>query len=130
MNRTTKLLGAAAVIAVATFAGNAGAGTLENMERERAILIETLLAPNMTAEERQAKIASYQRRLVDLERMTLRDKSLEGETRAPVRKAFDNYDLTFLVHASTEKNATIVDHWLEQVGVSTHTLMSARIGRK
>jgi hypothetical protein len=130
MTTYKSLIPLAAAAAIAGFAGAAGAGTLENLERERAIVIETLLAPNMTAVDRQAKIESYKRRLVDLERMTLRDKKIEGETRPAVRKAFENYDLTFLVHASTEKNATLVDHWLEQVGVSTHTLMSARMGRR
>ncbi len=117
-------------VAVLAYSGIAQAGTIENLERERAIMVETLLAPNITAEERQAKIANYQRRLVDLERMTLRDKSLEGDTKPVVRKAFENYDLTFLVHAAVEKNATIVDHWLEQIGISTHSLMSARMGRR
>ena len=31
-----------------------------------------------------------------------------------VRTAFENYDLSFLVHASIEKNRTLIDHWLEQ----------------
>lgn len=129
--KTVNILLSAAVIA-ATFGtvGAAQAGTLENMERERAIMIETLLDPSTTPEERQTKVANYQRRLVDLERMTLRDKSLTGENKPVVRRAFENYDLTFLVHASVEKNATIVDHWLEQIGVSTHTLMGARMGRR
>jgi hypothetical protein len=47
-----------------------------------------------------------------------------------VRAAFENYDLTFLVHASIERNRTVVDHWMEQVGVSTGTLMAARAGRR
>ena len=45
-------------------------------------------------------------------------------------KAFENYDLTFLAHASVEKNLSLTDHWLEQVGVSTHSLMSTRVGRR
>lgn len=130
MNTYSRLASIALAAAILGTAGAANAGSLENMERERAIMIETLLAPTFTAVDRQTKIESYKRRLVDLERMTLRDKKIEGETRPAVRKAFENYDLTFLVHASSEKNATVVDHWLEQVGVSTHTLMSARMGRR
>ena len=117
---------AAAAALLASVAATAHAGTLENLERERAMLLESLLTP----EERHEKVALSSHRLVDLERMVLRDKSLVGKNRPVVRKAFENYDLTFLVHASTEKNLSLVDLWLEQVGVSTHSLMNARIGRR
>lgn len=111
-------------------AGVAQAGTLENLERERAIMVETLLSPALTAQEREDKIATSKARLVDLERMVLRDESLKGQNRPVIRKAFENYDLTFLVHASVEKKESLMDLWLEQVGVSTHSLMTARVGRR
>ena len=62
--------------------------------------------------------------------MVLRDQSLVGKNRPVVRKAFENYDLTFLVHSSIEKNQSLIDQWLDQVGVSTHNLMNARMGRR
>lgn len=111
-------------------AGVAQAGTLENLERERAIMVETLLSPALTAQEREDKIVTSKARLVDLERMVLRDESLKGQNRPVIRKAFENYDLTFLVHASVEKKESLMDLWLEQVGVSTHSLMTARVGRR
>lgn len=111
-------------------AGVADAGSLENMERERTLLIETLLTPELTPEERQEKTALAKRRLVDLERMTLRDKSLTGQNTPQVRRAFANYDLTFLVHSSVEKNVHVIDQWLEQFGLTSQTLSSARIGRR
>ena len=49
--------------------GVAQAGTLENLERERAILVETLLAPTLSPDQRQQTIAIATQRLVDLERM-------------------------------------------------------------
>jgi hypothetical protein len=70
------------------------------------------------------------RRLVDLERMVIRDKKLAQNNTPIVRTAFENYNLTFLVHASTEANKTLLDHWLEEIGVSTHSLGTARIGRR
>ncbi|MEE9544981.1 MAG: hypothetical protein V3V55_05235 [Rhodospirillales bacterium] len=127
--KRTSILAIAAA-AVVTLAGAAQAATLENLERERGIVIETLLDPSLTPRQRQDKIAVSKRRLVDLERMVLRDKGLAGRNDPVVRKAFDNYDLTFLIHASVEKNAALIDHWLKQVGVSTHTLMNARLGRR
>ena len=121
------------LITVAMFGaavGGAAAGTLENMERERAILLETILSGDMNASERESRIQVARTRLVDLERMVLRDKKLIGRNTPAVRAAFDNYDLTFLVHASTEKGRSIADHWLGEVGVSTTALMNARIGRR
>ena len=120
-------------ITVAIFAaaiGGAAAGTLENMERERAILLETILSGDMNAAERESRIQVAKTRLVALERMVLRDKKLIGRNTPAVRAAFDNYDLTFLVHASTEKSRSIADHWLGEVGVSTTALMNARMGRR
>ena len=120
-------------ITVAIFAaaiGGAAAGTLENMERERAILLETILSGDMNAAERESRIQVAKTRLVDLERMVLRDKKLIGRNTPAVRAAFDNYDLTFLVHASTENSRSIADHWLGEVGVSTTALMNARMGRR
>ena len=124
---TTTLLGAALTAALSL---PAQAGTLENLERERALAIETMLDPDITAEERQKKIAGAKRRLVDLERMVIRDKSLKGKNTPVVRVAFKNYDLTFLMHASVEKQVTLADQWLEQVGITTSRLMSARVGRR
>jgi hypothetical protein len=127
--RILKILTAAAALC-AVSSSLALADSLDNLERERAILIEAMLDPGLSPEDRQARIEAEQRRLVDLERMVLRDDALKGRSTPTVRKAFANYDLTFLVHASLEKKVSVVDGWLEQVGVSTHSLMSARKGMR
>ncbi len=123
-----------AALAAAAFtglaAGAAQAGPLENMERERALLIDTLLAPDLSPAERQGKVEISRRRLVDLERIVLRDGSLTGRNTPTVRRAFDNYDLTFLIHAAAEKNVTVLDNWLEQAGLTTQSLMGAKRGRR
>jgi hypothetical protein len=111
-------------------AGPAQAGTLENLERERAIFIDSLLDPEQSPNERFEKVRISKRRLVDLERMVLRDKTLTGRNTPTVRRAFENYDLTFLVHASTEKNVSAIDAWLAEVGITTQSLMSAEMGRR
>jgi len=105
------------------------AGTLENMERERALMIGTLLSSELSIEQRQQQVQLAQRRLIDLERMVLRDQDLVGKNTPVVRTAFENYDLTFLVHASTEKDKLVIDQWLEQLGLTTSTLMNSRMGR-
>ena len=45
-------------------------------------------------------------------------------------KAFENFDLTFLVHSSLEKDKPISLIWLEKIGLTTENLMSTRVTRK
>jgi len=120
----------ALLAAVMAVPGMAVAGSLENLERERAILLETMFSPSIESEARHEKLALEKRRLVDLERILLRDKSVIGRNTPEVRRAFENYDLTFLVHASVDSDLSMVDHWMEQIGVSTHSLMGTRVGRR
>ncbi len=116
---------ALAIGASALMAEHAQAGSIENLERERTILVESMLTPEMTAEERQAKMGIAKRRLIDLERIALRDKSLVGRNTPAIKRAFASYDLTFMVHASVEKNRSLADHWLEQVGITQQDVLSA-----
>ena len=71
---------AVAGAAIAFSSAIAAAESLENLERERAILVESMLNPELSPAERQARMESEQRRLVDLERMVLRDDSLKGRS--------------------------------------------------
>ncbi|MDP6709222.1 MAG: hypothetical protein QF893_23020 [Alphaproteobacteria bacterium] len=114
----------------AGLAAPAEAGTVQNLERERALVVQAILNPALSAAERQARVAEARSRLVDLERMVLRDDSLKGRNTRDVRRAFANYELTFLAHASAEKRQTIIDTWLSQVGVTTDALMAATTGRR
>ncbi len=122
--------GIAAAVFLASLAAQASAGSLENMERERAMMIETMLSGDIDNTQRQGRLEIARTRLVDLERMVLRDKTLIGKNQPLVRAAFDNYDLTFVVHASVEKNRSVADHWLSEIGLSTQAIMNARTGRR
>lgn len=124
------LAGLATAAVLIALAAPASAGTLENMERERAIMIETMLSGDIDNNQRQGRMEIARTRLVDLERMVLRDKSLLGRNQPLVRAAFDNYDLTFVVHASVENNRSLADHWLSEIGLSTQAIMNARTGRR
>lgn len=124
------LTGFTAAAILLAFGATANAGPLENMERERAIMIETMLSGDIDNSQRQGRLEISRTRLVDLERMVLRDKSLIGKNRPLVRAAFENYDLTFVVHAAVEKNRSIADHWLSEIGLSTQAIMNARSGRR
>jgi len=124
------LTGIAAAAVFIALGAPASAGPLENMERERAIMIETMLSGDLDNNQRQGRIEITRTRLVDLERMVLRDKSLIGKNQPLVRAAFENYDLTFVVHASVENSRSIADHWLSEIGLSTQAIMNARSGRR
>jgi hypothetical protein len=130
-NRRRRIwIGPCLAVALLTAAGAAGAGNLENLERERALLVKVMLDPELDAEQRAERINRAQQRLVDLERLTLRDRSLRGKNTPVVRKAFERYDLTFLVHASVENERSVTDQWLGEVGISTDSLMAARKGSR
>ena len=125
-----KRLAALPLLAFALAATPAAAGSLENMERERAILIDAFLDPGVSPAERGQRVHTARTRLIDLERMVLRDDSLVGRNTPTVKRAFDNYDLTFLVHAAIEKDMAVSASWLEQVGLTTQALMAAHKGRR
>ncbi len=108
---------------------NAHAGSIENMERERAIAIEQMLDPAMSAQQRWERMNYTKRRMADLERISLNDKSLQSSRKPAVLRAFKNYELSFLVHAATESKRPVMVHWLETMGLTTSDLMNARVSR-
>jgi hypothetical protein len=127
------------VLTVATAAGLAFASlgaaaselqTLKNMERERAQLVATFIESNLGASDRQQQVAAKQKRLVDLERMVLRDDALLGNTDRMVKFAFEDYDLSFLVHASADSKKMPVALWLDEVGLGQDAIMNTRVGRR
>ena len=129
-NLTLIAIAALPALGVGLAAGSAHAGNVENMERERAIMMTTLVDPDLTPEERAAKTETSMRRLVDLERLVLRDQTIDGKASPVITRAFKNYELTFIVHASSEKRMAVVDTWLEQVGITTQSLMAAQRKRR
>jgi hypothetical protein len=125
---STSILIAALFSASATSANEIR--TLTNMERERAELISAYLDDQVTVDARQLQIQDNQKRLVDLERMVLRDDRLLGSQDRLVRLAFDNYDLSFLVHASTESEHAPIEQWVSEMGLSSEDIMLTESGRR
>ena len=117
----TCLLASAVLISVP-----AQADSLENLERERSIMVAHVLDADLNVAQRQEKMAFSKRRLADLERIALNDKALK-ESRSPlVLKVFRNYDMSFVVHSAAESGRSMSTHWLEGIGLSTSDLMNAR----
>ena len=108
---------------------SAKAGSLENLERERALAITALLDSTIDVEARWSKLNLSNARLADLEVIVINDKSLKSTYSPRVKHALSNYELTFLAHASAENDKTIAAHWFEHVGISTDQLLSSRVAK-
>lgn len=80
MNRTTITLIVLGLGLGLVFATGARADTIETLERERAQVIEALLSPDLEPAARQAELGRALPRLVDLERLVLRDDSSGAAT--------------------------------------------------
>lgn len=104
--------------------------SLENLERERASLLSTLTDANIDMNERATKSTNIYRRLTDIERMVLRDERITQSNKRIVKKAFESYDLTFLVHASAEQSQQPLTHWLYSLNLSSAEIQQARLGNK
>lgn len=102
--------------------------SLQNLERERAALIQDLLRPDLTIEQRSLQLSKRQRQLTDMERMVMRDERLAQSDSAHVKRAFDDFDRTFLVHAGAENKRNAGEQWLATINMSNQAIMNARMG--
>ena len=118
-----------ASLATLGMAATAQAGSIENMERERALVIGQILDPAMSSQMRWERMGYSKRRMADLERIALNDKTLQDSRKPSVLRAFREYELSFLVHAATESQRPITVHWLETMGLTTSNLMNARVSK-
>ena len=67
MHRTLSAICSIFLLAtIAAMAPIARAGTLENLERERAITVRTIIEPGLEIEQRASKLEAARQRLVDL----------------------------------------------------------------
>lgn len=102
--------------------------SLKNLERERAAYLDKVLSQTQDSEQQHASAVNKLRQLSDMERMVIRDDRLVEQNSTLVSNAFSNFELTFLVHASAEKEATVLSHWLEQIGYSSEAVLSSKPG--
>jgi hypothetical protein len=104
--------------------------SLENLERERAALLSAQLDSSLDLDERQQKVQNIYRRLVDIERMVLRDDRVTSSNSQLAQNAFDKYELTFLVHSSAEKSQPPLSHWMSEIHLSSDNILSAKAGHR
>ena len=113
-----------------TICSYAHANSIDSLERERARALDLVLDKSISIGERKKRLEISKMRLLDLERMTINNKNINKNPNYRTIKAFENFDLTFLVHASLEKDKPISLIWLEKIGLTTENLMSTRVTRK
>ena len=112
-----------------SISASAIADSLENLERERALTVATMLDSTMDVEARWNKLNLSRVRLADLEVMVINDKSLKNSYSNRVKHALSNYELTFLAHASAEYNKSIAAHWFDIVGLNTDQILASRVAK-
>jgi len=118
-----------ALVMTGGMSASAAADSLENLERERALTVATMLDSTMDVEARWNKLNLSRVRLADLEVMVINDKSLKNNYSNRVKHALSNYELTFLAHASAEYNKSIAAHWFDTVGLNTDQLLASRVAK-
>jgi len=104
--------------------------SLENLERERAALLSAQFDSALDLNQRQQKVQTIYRRLVDIERMVLRDDRVTSSNSSLAQNAFDKYELTFLVHSSAEKKLPPLSHWMSELHLTTDNILSAKAGHR
>ena len=123
------IISALALVMTASMSALATADSLENLERERALTVATMLDSTMDVEARWNKLNLSRVRLADLEVMVINDKSLKNRYSNRVKHALSNYELTFLAHASAEYNKSIAAHWFDIVGLNTDQMLASRLAK-
>ena len=126
----SKLLKKLTILLSVFICSQANANSIDTLERERAKTLNLILDKSISIGERKKRLEISKMRLLDLERMTINDKNINKNPNHRTIKAFENFDLTFLVHSSLEKEKPISVTWLEKIGFTTENLMSTRVTRK
>ena len=104
--------------------------TLENLERQRAALLNNLTTKQLNAYQREQQTKHLIKRLVDLERMVLRDDRIAESNSVMAKNAFQRYELTFLVHAGSESKKSPMAHWLYSLKITDESITKSSSGAR
>lgn len=108
----------------------AEAKTIENLERVRAKTLETMFDKTITIKQRTENIQKLKMKLLEMEKIVLNDNTLSKNPSNYTIKAFENFNSTFLVHSSLEKDKPITVNWLEEIGFTSENLLKTKAYRK
>tara|TARA_B110000114_G_C14929774_1_gene331960 strand:+ start:332 stop:754 length:423 start_codon:yes stop_codon:yes gene_type:complete len=115
------------ILLLSTFLNPVLASSIENMERTRASLISTMLDVNIDADKKQNQLKNFKLKLLDNERIVINDKKIIQNPDRYTINAFEEFELSFLVHSSIEKNLDITSHWFNEIGLTTSNLENTRL---
>ena len=118
------------VIMILTMFSGVKAETVENLERMRAKTLTVMFDKNINLNKRADKVQKLKLKLLDMEKIVLNDENLSNNPSSNTIKAFENFNFTFLVHSSLEKDKPIAINWLEELGFSSENLFRSRVFRK
>ena len=118
------------VIMILTMFSGVKAETVENLERMRAKTLTVMFDKNINLNKRADKVQKLKLKLLDMEKIVLNDKKLSNNPSSNTIKAFENFNFTFLVHSSLEKDKPIAINWLEELGFTSENLLRSRVFRK
>ena len=118
------------VIMILTMFSGVKAETVENLERMRAKTLTVMFDKNINLNKRADKVQKLKLKLLDMEKIVLNDKNLSNNPSSNTIKAFENFNFTFLVHSSLEKDKPIAINWLEELGFTSENLLRSRVFRK
>ena len=108
----------------------ANASPIGPLERERAKTLNLILDKTISIAERKKKLEKSKMKLLDLERMTINNKQINKNPDTHTIRAFEDFDLTFLVHNSFERNKPLSITWFEKIGLTTDNIMNTRVSRR
>ena len=109
---------------------SANASPIGPLERERAKTLNLILDKTISIAERKKKLEKSKMKLLDLERMTINNKQINKNPDTHTIRAFKDFELTFLVHNSFERNKPLSITWFEKMGLTTDNIMSTRVSRR
>ena len=125
-----KLILNSAVVLIVGISTAAFANSIDALERERANTINLILDKTISITERNNKLEKVKLKLLDMERMIINNKNINKNPSYQTVKAFENFELTFLVHSSVEKGKPLAITWFEKIGLTTENLINTRVTRK
>ena len=123
------VLNSTAILIIA-LSSSANANSIDALERERANTVNLILDKTISIAERKSRLEKSKMKLLDLERMIINNKNINKNPSFQTVRAFENFDLTFLVHSSVERSKSLAITWFEKIGFTTDNLINTRVTRK
>ena len=118
------------IVLIIALSSSANANSIDALERERANTVNLILDKTISIAERKSRLEKSKMKLLDLERMVINNKNINKNPSYQTIKAFENFELTFLVHSSVEKGKSLAITWFEKIGLTTENLTNTRVTRK